>query len=119
MNMTTMGSGNAADDPAGAKVRVLPLDVEVDVHPGETLFAAGARMGLRWPSICGGEGVCTTCFVRIEEGAEGASPREAYEAERLASSGRRSPEFRLACQMRVIGPMTVYQRGVKWPGPRT
>jgi hypothetical protein len=39
------------------------------------------------------------------------------EAERLQFAGRRDPAFRLACQMRVRGPMRVFQRGVKWREP--
>jgi ferredoxin len=105
------------DELPGSKVRIMPLDVEIEVGAEESLMEAGLRSGLRWPSICGGEAVCATCYVKIEEGAESAAPMAPIEAERLQFAGRRDPAFRLACQMRVRGPMRVFQRGVKWREP--
>lgn len=98
---------------ATVAVRVLPLDVTVEVRPGETLFAAARRTGLRWPSICGGDGACTVCFIRIEDGLERAGPEQPGERERLDFAGRREPAFRLACQTRPQGPLVVFKKGVK------
>ncbi|WP_055716138.1 2Fe-2S iron-sulfur cluster-binding protein [Streptomyces torulosus] len=96
------------------RVAVRPSDVELDVLDGEDVFSAAGRLGYRWPTVCGGQGTCRTCFVRIEEGAENCSPvdpleREGIEALRMPVDGL----TRLACRLRVEGPVTVIKRGVR------
>jgi 2Fe-2S ferredoxin len=100
---------------ASVKVRVMPLDVEIEVATGETLLQAAQRAGFSWPSLCGGNATCLTCFVKIETGLDAASVQSAWERERLDLAGRRGPEFRLACQLAVAGPMRVIKRGLKAP----
>jgi ferredoxin len=100
---------------SSACVRVMPLDIEIKVLEGETLMAAARRMALRWPSVCNGQGNCTACYVKIEEGIENAGAAHQQERERLDFAGRRDPSFRLACQLKVSGPMRVSKKGVKLP----
>ncbi|WP_329281570.1 2Fe-2S iron-sulfur cluster-binding protein [Streptomyces sp. NBC_01451] len=96
------------------RVAVGPLGVELEVRDGEDLFTAAQRLGYRWPTVCGGQGTCRTCFVQVEEGAENCSPvgpleREGIEALRRPLDGL----TRLACRLRVEGPVTVTKRGVR------
>jgi ferredoxin, 2Fe-2S len=100
---------------SSARVRVMPLDIEIDVLTNETLMAAARRMALRWPSVCNGQGNCTACYVKIEDGIDNASPVHQQERERLDFAGRRDPSFRLACQLKVSGPMRVSKKGIKLP----
>jgi ferredoxin, 2Fe-2S len=102
-----------ADKQSGAPVRVMPLDVQIDVLEGETLMAAARRSAVYWPSVCNGQGNCTVCYVKIEAGMDNASPAHQQERERLDFAGRRDPSFRLACQLRVSGPMRVSKKGVR------
>lgn len=97
---------------AGGTVRVLPTNIEIEVLEGETLMAAARRVGLRWPSICDGQGSCTVCYVKVEEGMEAASAQYGWERERLDFAGRRGAVFRLACQLKVSGPMVITKRGI-------
>ncbi len=95
-------------------VAVRPADVEIEVRDGEDLFSAAQRLGYRWPTVCGGKATCRTCFVQVEEGAENCSPvgpleREGIEALRRPVDGL----TRLACRLRVEGPVTVTKRGVR------
>jgi ferredoxin, 2Fe-2S len=118
--MTETKSGDAFADKVqesqpSVRVRVVPADIDIDVRAGETLLEAAVRMGIQWPSICGGQCVCTTCYVKVTEGMEAASLQGRAERERLEFVGRRDPSIRLACQLRVSGPMRVIQRGVKPP----
>lgn len=55
---------------------------------------------------CGGNGVCTTCRVRILEGIQNLSPKSAFE---ISSSHARKwdPSIRLACQARPKGDVTL------------
>jgi 2Fe-2S ferredoxin len=103
-------------EQSSARVRLMPLDIDIEVLEGETLMAAARRIALRWPSVCGGQGNCTACYVKIEEGMDNAGAAHPQERERLHFAGRRDPSFRLACQLKVSGPMRVSKNGVKLPG---
>jgi chlorosome envelope protein X len=106
------GAGEAP--PPSLVIRVEPAGVELVLEDGETLFLAAGRAGYKWPTICGGQGTCRTCFVRIQEGAENCSPMEPLETE--AIHALRQPldgSTRLACQLRTTGPVTVTKRGVR------
>lgn len=102
-------------EQSSVRVRLMPLDIDIEVLEGETLLAAARRIALRWPSICNGQGNCTACYVKIEEGGGNASAMHQQERERLHFAGRRDPSFRLACQLKVSGPMRVSKNGVKLP----
>lgn len=102
-------------EQSSAHVRLMPLDIDITVLEGETLMAAARRLTLRWPSVCNGQGNCTACYVKIEEGMENADAAHQQERERLHFAGRRDPSFRLACQLKVSGPMRVSKNGVKLP----
>ena len=99
-----------------AAVRVLPADAEVEVGPGESLMGAARRQGWFWPTICGGDCECGTCWVVVEEGAEHGSAMEAAERATLDRGMKADePRARLACQIRVSGSMVVTRRSVKAP----
>ncbi len=102
-------------------VRVRPLDIDVDVEDGESLMDAAERQGYRWPTLCGGVGMCTMCWVRVETGAEHVSPmrqleRDALEMYRWDEGARPEGDVRLGCQVFVTGPVTVFKRGVNVAG---
>lgn len=118
--MSEADEADASSDAAqprklGAPVRVMPRNLEFHVLEGETLMAAARRAGLRWPNVCDGQGSCTVCYVKIESGIESANTEMAWERERLNFAGRRESSFRLACQLKISGPMVVTKVGVKRP----
>ena len=101
-------------------VTVQPSAVSFAVRPDETVFAAAARAGLRWPTVCGGNGSCGTCCSEVIDGHGACSDIAGLEAETLANvlrlplDGKR----RLVCQLRLNGPVTVRRRGVRpMPSP--
>lgn len=97
-----------------APVTVLPVGVTVEVRDGEAVMAAARRQGLWWPTVCGGYAQCGTCWVLVEEGTAHCSEMGEAEKARLAlgmkANGTRA---RLACQLRVGGPVTVTRRSVR------
>ena len=98
----------------GGTVRVLPIDAKIDVADGESLFAAAQRLGFRWPTVCGGNCECGTCFMVVETGEENLSPMTDREQAAIAPGVRaREPRVRLACQVQVHGSATVTRRGVR------
>lgn len=55
---------------------------------------------------CGGNGICTTCRVRVLEGTQNLSPKTAFE--KTSSHARKwDPSIRLACQARPHGDVTI------------
>jgi adenylate cyclase len=78
----------------------------VEVPPGSTILEASRSGGIPHASICGGRGRCSTCRVRVHQGAENLSPMREDEAHVLRRVGA-PPGVRLACQARPSGPVTV------------
>ena len=97
-----------------AVVRVEPSGTRLTVAGGQTVFDAARQAGYRWPTICGGQGTCRTCFVRVAAGFEHCSPIAALEREGIEALRRPlDGHTRLACQLRVTGPVTVTKSGVR------
>lgn len=99
------------------KIKILPLDREIDAQAGQTIMAAARDSGLYWPTTCGGQAICTTCLCRIEAGAEnldeiGRSELRTMTEERSEAMVREN-NLRLACQARISGDVTVNKRGVR------
>jgi 2Fe-2S ferredoxin len=72
----------------------------LNVPAGGTVLAAIHAAGHAWWHACGGKGRCTSCRVRLAEGAEYLSPPTAPEL-RYRAAGRLGDDERLACQCRV------------------
>jgi ferredoxin, 2Fe-2S len=108
---------NESDTAVGtgvAIVRVEPLGVSIEVARGETLMAAAERQGYRWPTICHGQALCTTCFIEDSEAFEPPDQLELTGLEMF--SGRsyyRGRALRLACQARPFADTVVFKRGVR------
>lgn len=55
---------------------------------------------------CGGNGICTTCRIRVLEGGQNLSPKTEFE--KTSSHARKwDPSIRLACQARPHGDVTI------------
>ena len=98
-----------------SQVRVLPSGIVMAVAPGESLLAAAQRQGLTWPTLCGGEASCRTCYVVVEAGAEHLPPPSDLEQRGIDDIARivRTGIVRLACQAVPSGDLTVTRRGVR------
>jgi adenylate cyclase len=69
------------------------------IQPGLTLLDASRNNGVPHASVCGGRGRCSTCRVRIVEGAE-TLPEISAEEQRVLDRIAAPPHVRLACQTR-------------------
>ena len=77
-----------------------------NIPPGATLLAAIKQANIPHASVCGGNGRCSTCRVRISEGLTALPPPNAVEKkilERIKSPNN----VRLACQIRPIADLKV------------
>jgi 2Fe-2S ferredoxin len=95
-------------------VRLGPLDTSFPVRVGESVMAAGQRAGLKWPTICGGNGQCGWCHVEIVSTDIPLSPPDAAEVLTLkhvvkAPAGM---TIRLACQIRPEGDLVIERAGI-------
>jgi 2Fe-2S ferredoxin len=99
------------------KIKILPLELEIEAVEGATIMEAAHEHGLYWPTTCGGEGICTSCACTVEEGEVNLEPIGRGElktlGEDLGEAAVRSRRLRLACQARVHGDVTVTKRGVR------
>ena len=95
-------------------VEILPVGHVIMVPDGETIMAVALAQGWKWPNVCGGEASCGVCLLEVQEGIDNASPIARDEAVRLAFIRKADkPGARLACQLRVSGPMRVLKRGAR------
>lgn len=93
-----------------AKITFIKEDKEVVVAAGSNLRQKAIENGIDLYTFkgklmnCGGVGQCGTCVVNVVEGADGLSPKTAFEERKL----KRKPEtYRLACQAMVNGTVRV------------
>ena len=98
-----------------AQVTVEPSGVTFTVEPDETVMAAAARAGLRWPTVCGGNASCGVCMSVVADGDEHCRPAGSEELETLARVARvtASGTRRLACRLTLDGDARLVRRGVR------
>jgi class 3 adenylate cyclase len=85
---------------------ILPDQRLVECSPRDTVLSAALRAGVPFAHACGGHSSCSTCRVIVVEGRSSCAERTVKEtgiAERLGFP----PEFRLACQTRLTGNVTI------------
>ncbi len=83
--------------PGGRRVRVTP---------GTTILEVSRAAAIPHASVCGGRGRCSTCRVRVGEGAEALDAPSAEEQRVLKRVGA-PPGVRLACQTRPARDLVV------------
>jgi nitrogen fixation NifU-like protein len=88
------------------EIAFLPSGTKVSVTSGRTILEAAAAAGVEIPHECGGKGVCGSCAVLVEDGAENLTEETDGEKDVLASLGLDSPH-RLACRAQLNGPVVV------------
>ena len=100
------------------RIRIEPLDVEIEAAEDATVMGAAQLAGYYWPTTCGGEGRCTTCACDVIEGMASLTPMGRAEERTLVAE--RGPAVtatavRLACQARIRGgaPIVVRKPGVR------
>jgi 2Fe-2S ferredoxin len=106
--------GVSMDERAKHSVEILPVGLTLMVPDGERIMPVALANGWKWPNVCGGEAACGVCVLEVQQGMENASPIGRDEAVRLAFIRQADkPGARLACQLRVSGPMRVLKRGAR------
>jgi adenylate cyclase len=83
-----------------------PGGLAIKAQPGATLLELSRMNGVPLASVCGGRARCSTCRVRVLEGAETLASPGAAEAAVLTRIGARG-NVRLACQIRPEADISV------------
>lgn len=78
----------------------------VTIQPGTTILEASRMGGVPHAAVCGGRGRCSTCRIKVIEGAAHLTPANDDETALLAKVGA-VPGTRLACQAIPTGPVLV------------
>ena len=89
----------------------------VRVVSGTTILEASRSSGIPHASVCGGRGRCSTCRVRVGEGAAQLPPPSDAEARVLARI-RAAANVRLACQTRPVADIEITPLLPSAAGPR-
>lgn len=86
------------------EVILQPIGRRISVPKGSTVLDAARQAGVELVAICGGEGVCATCRVRVVEGlVSGINLNE----EGQLSDDDLQKGFRLACQTEVLSDVRI------------
>lgn len=76
-------------------------DQQCEARTGELLLSVAQRNRCHMGYVCGGNGICQSCFVYVKEGADSLSPlnniERAFISEKLIDEGGR-----LACQSVIV-----------------
>jgi 2Fe-2S ferredoxin len=81
-----------------------PIEIETDAN-GQSLLEIAQENAVDMDNACGGNGVCTTCMVKVESGLENLGP--ITDREEMMGMDAENPEMRLGCQCAVNGDCTV------------
>ncbi len=101
--MAPLDSPEAGLRPPGV-VEFQPVGRRARVPAGTTLLAAAQSVGVELQAICGGEGTCGGCRVRVIRGAV-AAPGEPEQSQLSAQESAEG--VRLACQAVPLGDVSV------------
>ncbi len=88
------------------KITFLPSRRTCDVAEGLTILQASEIHHIGLSSCCGGQALCTTCRVRVEEGVENLSDIGDHEFDMLYLLQLGS-SIRLGCQTKIHGDVVV------------
>jgi ferredoxin, 2Fe-2S len=101
-------------DEASHLVRLFPAGVDFEVAEGEAVMRAAQRHGIFWPNTCDGNVDCGSCWAEIIDGMANLAEPSRQERTVLdggAKAGR--DDVRLACCLRITGPVTLHKRSAK------
>ncbi|MDQ3457384.1 MAG: ASKHA domain-containing protein [Actinomycetota bacterium] len=98
------GTLQAEHDGTGrVRLHFLPLERDVRVPPGVTVFDAASWNGIAIDSTCGGHGTCKKCKVQVTSGSIPVSRLDV----RCFTPGELSAGWRLACLAAAVSDVSV------------
>ncbi|MBI3812642.1 MAG: (2Fe-2S)-binding protein [Nitrospirae bacterium] len=89
------------------KITFFPENKSGEISEGETVLEAAGRLGVELNHECGGVASCSTCRVRIGSGGAPALSEMDVDEKEVLDREQLDGDYRLACQTRVKGDVTV------------
>jgi uncharacterized 2Fe-2S/4Fe-4S cluster protein (DUF4445 family) len=86
------------------RITFLPDETSVEVEPGTTIMEAADKAAIHINSLCGGEGVCGRCKVKVTNGKILADKHSIS----MLSKEEITEGYVLACQTRIDSDMEVF-----------
>ncbi|MCB0411331.1 MAG: (2Fe-2S)-binding protein, partial [Bdellovibrionales bacterium] len=80
------------------KVKFMPMDVEAEIQPGESVMHLALRNNIHISSVCNGMPSCAECRVRVTENEHNVMPPSSKELS-LIGTGYFLDQRRLSCQL--------------------
>ncbi|WP_204141555.1 2Fe-2S iron-sulfur cluster-binding protein [Halomicronema sp. CCY15110] len=90
-------------------VRLEPIAQESSIQTNGNLLSVLLNKDLDVLKECGGRGMCATCHIYVQDGAESLTPINRREQRTLEVITSCKPNSRLACQARVMGEGVVVE----------
>jgi ferredoxin len=90
-------------------VRLEPIAQESSIQTNGNLLSVLLNKDLDVLKECGGRGMCATCHIYVQAGAESLTPINRREQRTLEVITSCKPNSRLACQARVMGEGVVVE----------
>lgn len=88
------------------KVKFLPMDVELEIQPDQSVMNLAHENNIPIHSVCNGMPSCAECRVKVVEGDHNVLPPSAKELS-LIGTGHFIDQRRLSCQLLCFGDITV------------
>lgn len=88
------------------KVKFLPMDVELEIQPDQSVMNLAHENDIPVHSVCNGMPSCAECRVKLVEGDHNVLPPSAKELS-LIGTGHFIDQRRLSCQLLCFGDITV------------
>ena len=88
------------------KVKFLPMDVEFEIRPGQSVMSLAHEQGIHISSVCNGMPSCAECRVRVAENDHNVMPPSSKELA-LIGTGYFLDQRRLSCQLTCFGDVVV------------
>lgn len=110
-----MAPGKPADPRPPTRVQVLPhptlcpQGLTFDARAGRKLVDELLAQGIAIEHACEKVGACATCHVHLREGGDAVAVADEAEEDQLDSAWGLDAQSRLACCVRVKGPLLVVE----------
>ena len=88
------------------RVTFHPSGKSGEFEPEKSIIEAAEELGLEIPHECGRLASCSTCRVIVESGMDQLSEIE-FEEEDMMDLAELEPPYRLSCQAKIRGDITV------------
>lgn len=88
------------------KVKFLPMNIELEIKPGQSVMNLAHENGVHISSVCNGMPSCAECRVRVVENDHNVMPPSTKELS-LIGTGYFLDQRRLSCQLFCFGDITV------------